>query len=622
MSAIFGEILTFPQENGPDVRLRVFGDEHYARYETEDGYTAIYDDALGLWCYAALPGNRLVSTGVSVDQPPPPGIVRHLQESAAVKRARIEERELTRRPPGAVVFDELVRAFGPNQGLLEGRQLSTGVRRGLTILVNFKDITSTTTAADVDEMCNGANFTRNGNISSVRNYFLTVSSGKLDYSNTVVGPFQLSQNRQFYVNHLLVEEALRLAVADGVDLTQFDSRGEGIIDALNILYAGQSVYDGDLWPHNSSINLHFGAMRTNLYLLTGLGRAPAELTIGTFCHENGHLLCRFPDMYDYGERDGDALDSSGIGHFCLMGSGNHLDFGRSPAPVCAYLRDLAGWCDTVVDLNTPGVYDAVHGRYSEVMKFRTSKPNEYFLVENRSRIELDRACPANGLAIYHCDILGSNELQDGSATRHYQCALLQADGRRDLENTPTAGNQGDGSDLFGQLAGTVISSMSIPHSREWDGRESGLVLADIGVPDATITFRVGAAPPNPIATTASGEQSPNLAIPDNTSGGISSTIPIGVSGIARRVKVDVDITHTFIGDLLVELFAPSGRRATLHGRLGGSADNLIASFDSDRPGELSSLVGQPMQGNWILRVSDRARIDVGTLRKWKLELTG
>jgi M6 family metalloprotease-like protein len=622
MSAIFGEILTFPQENGPDVRLRVFGDEHYARYETEDGFTAIYDTALGLWCYAALPGNRLVSTGVSIDQPPPPGIVRHLQESAAVKRAIVEERELTRRPPGAIGFDQVVRTFGPNQGLLEGRQLSVGVRRGLTILVNFQDISSTTTAADVEEMCNGANFTRNGNISSVRNYFLTVSGGKLDYSNTVVGPYKLSQKRQHYVNHLLVEEALTLAVADGVDLTQFDSRGEGIVDALNILYAGQSVYEGDLWPHNFSIDLTFGNMRTDLYLLTGLGRNANELSIGTFCHENGHLLCRFPDMYDYGSRDGDAIDSSGIGHFCLMGSGNHLDSGRSPAPVCAYLRDLAGWCDTVVDLNTPGNYSAVQGSYSEVMKFRTSKPNEYFIVENRTRAGLDRACPSNGLAIYHCDTLGSNERQEGSATRHYQCALLQADGRRDLESTPSVGNQGDGSDLFGPLAGTVLTSVSVPHSREWDGRESGLVLSDIGVPGTTITFKVGDATNIVPTTTASGEQTPNLAIPDNTSGGISSTIAIAASGITRRVKVDVDITHTYIGDLLVELFAPSGRRATLHGQLGGSADNLKESFDSDRPGQLSSLVGQPMQGNWILRVSDRANVDVGVLRKWKLELTG
>jgi hypothetical protein len=30
MSAIFGEILTLGQQNGPDVQLKVFGDEHYA----------------------------------------------------------------------------------------------------------------------------------------------------------------------------------------------------------------------------------------------------------------------------------------------------------------------------------------------------------------------------------------------------------------------------------------------------------------------------------------------------------------------------------------------------------------------------------------------------------------
>lgn len=622
MSAIFGEILSFPQENGPDVQLRVFGDEHYARYETIDGYTAIYDEAQGRFCYASLSGNRFVSTGVPIDQPPPPGLVRHLQESLAVKRAKIEERELLHRPAEAAAFEEVVRTFGPNQGLLSGRQLSIGSVRGLTILVNFQDITSSTTAADVAEMLNGVNYTRNGNISSVRDYFLRVSTGQLDYTNVVVGPFTLSQKRQHYVNNLLVEEALNLAVASGLNLKQFDSRNEGIVDALNILYAGQSIYEENLWPHNSFLNLNFGSVRTNLYLLTGLGRHPSELTIGTFCHENGHLLCRFPDMYDYGKRDGDGLASSGIGHYCLMGAGNHLDFGRSPAPVCAYLRDLAGWCDTVIDLNTPGDYEAVHGRYNEVMKFQTSKPNEYYIVENRSRMGLDRSGPANGLAVYHCDIFGSNELQEGTATKHYQCALLQADGRRDLEGNPAVqGNQGDGGDLFGPVAGMAISSTSNPHSREWDGRESGLVLSDISVPGERMTFHVGQAGPAQLVV-VSGEQSPNLAIPDNLAGGVSSTISLAGSGIVRRIKVNVEILHTYIGDLVVELFSPAGRRATLHARQGGTQDNLIAVYDSDRPGELSTLVGQPMQGNWVLRLSDRERADVGTLRKWRLELEG
>jgi M6 family metalloprotease-like protein len=616
MSAIFGELLNFSQENGPDVRLRVFGDEHYARYENIDGYSVIYDRSQGQFCYADLAGNHFISTRVPLNDPPPARIVRHLQESPAVKRAKSEERQLLHHPPEATAFEQIVRTFGPNQGLLNGRQLSIGRVRGLTILVNFQDVTSTTTAADVDEMLNSTGFTRNGNICSVREYFLTVSNNKLDYTNMVVGPFTLSKNRQQYIDSLLVEEALQLAVAAGLDLKQFDSRNEGIVDALNILYAGQSVYQGELWPHNSFIDLRFGSMRTNLYLLTGLGRNPSELSIGTFCHENGHLLCRFPDMYDYGSRENDDQDSAGIGHYCLMGAGNHLDFGRSPAPVCAYLRDLAGWCDTVVDLNTPGTHEAIHGQYNVVMKFRTSKPNEYFLVENRTRIGLDRAAPASGLAVYHCDTLGSNEYQQGTANKHYQCALLQADGRRDLEDNL---NQGDGADLFAPLAGVVLSSASRPHSREWDGRESGLVLSDFVVENGKITFRVGGAVPSQRVT---GEQSPNMVIPDDVAGGVSSTINIAASGVIRRMKIQVDIAHTYIGDLVVELFSPAGRRAVLHAREGRSRDNLIVDYDSDRPGELSTLVGQPMQGNWVLRVSDHAARDEGTLRKWRIEIDG
>ena len=37
--------------------------------------------------------------------------------------------------------------------------------------------------------------------------------------------------------------------------TQFDSRDENIVDALNVLYAGQTQYRGELWPHNCHIDL-------------------------------------------------------------------------------------------------------------------------------------------------------------------------------------------------------------------------------------------------------------------------------------------------------------------------------------------------------------------------------
>ncbi len=618
MSAIFGESLSFGQENGPDVRLTTYGDEHYARYEDLNGYTVVYDAALGVFCYARLEGNRFASTGVGLDAAPPEGIVRRLRESDAARIAKMEERELIKSvalPAGMSHGHEVVRTFGPNQGLLAGRQLSIGTVRGLTILVRFQDVTSTATAADVDEMLNGANYTRNGNISSVREYFQTVSNSRLDYTNVVVGPYQLSHNREHYVNNLLVEEALTLAVDDGLDLTQFDSRNAGIIDALNVLYAGQSQYRGELWPHNFFINLQHGAIRTDLYLLTGLGRTAAELSIGTFCHENGHLLCRFPDMYDYGSRDGDSEKSAGIGRYCLMGSGNHLDSGRSPSPVCAYLRDLAGWVDNVVELNTAGDFQAQHGAYDSMLRYPSSSANEYFLVENRSQQGLDRALPSSGLAVYHCDIFGSNEHQQGTAAQHYQCALLQADGHCDVEQNV---NAGDIADLFASVAGLALSADSNPNTREWDGRESGLTVSNISAPGDVITFSVGEQTSTDIAT---GEVEPMQEIPDNRRAGIISLIEIAESGIVSRIQVSLDIEHTWIGDLRVELFAPNGARSLLHRRSGGSTDDLVATYDSDTPGVLSSLVGQPMQGSWVLWASDRARRDLGTLRRWSIELT-
>ncbi len=92
MSAIFGEVLNFSQENGPEVRLRVYGDEFYARHETEDGYTAIYDERLGKFAYALLKSGRFVSSGVDISKRPPSGLEKHLEESGEVRLPKAEKR--------------------------------------------------------------------------------------------------------------------------------------------------------------------------------------------------------------------------------------------------------------------------------------------------------------------------------------------------------------------------------------------------------------------------------------------------------------------------------------------------------------------------------------------------
>jgi M6 family metalloprotease-like protein len=615
MSGIFNEQLTFKQENGPDVRLVVIGDEHYAHYETIDAFTVVYDVEKGLYCYAQTVNGRFVSTGIPMDTPPPPQLRRHITESELVRQQKFTIRHATRQPPPQVfAAADTFHTLGPNNGLLTGRRVSTGTVRGLTVLVEFQDVVTTITKEDVDEMLNGENYTKNGNFCSARDYFRLVSGGKLDYTNVVVGPVKLSRKQQFYVNNSLVPEAMQLAVATGIDLKQFDSRDDGIIDAVNFLYAGQSRYEEELWPHNSFLEMQFGNIRTNFYLLTGLGSGPDDLTIGTFCHENGHLLCRFPDMYDYGNRDGDGVKSAGIGSYCLMGAGNHLDNGRTPAPVCAYLRDLAGWCDTRIDLSQPGMKQARHGDYKTVMKYPTDKFNEYFIVENRSKIGLDQHLPSSGLAIYHCDTDGSNEFQEGSSTRHYQCALLQADGRMDLERN---NNRGDGGDLYGPISGTALSHATTPSTRQWDNVDSRLVLSQISAPGEVINFRIG---PEVVGQVVTLEVTPGLSIPDNNPTGISSKIALNQSGLTRRIRANVGITHTFIGDLQVELVSPSGEMALIHDRKGGDQDNLLQTYDSSATPAMAALIGKPANGNWELRVRDIVGQDTGKLDAWKLEI--
>jgi extracellular elastinolytic metalloproteinase len=119
---------------------------------------------------------------------------------------------------------------------------------------------------------------------------------------------------------------------------------------------------------------------------------------------------------------------------------------------------------------------------------------------------------------------------------------------------------------------------------------------------------------------AHGEATPGLTIPDHDATGVSSAIAITRSGAALGIKVGVDITHTYIGDLRVELLAPSGQQAILHNRSGSSQDNLIQTYDAVATPALVPLIGQSVQGNWVLRVTDLAGQDIGKLNRWSLEL--
>jgi hypothetical protein len=89
---MFGKKVFLGQANGPDVALVVQGTELYATYETPDGYPVIYDDALGLFCYARVRDGEYQSTGTPVTSLPPAGVEKHARESDAVRSRKIEQR--------------------------------------------------------------------------------------------------------------------------------------------------------------------------------------------------------------------------------------------------------------------------------------------------------------------------------------------------------------------------------------------------------------------------------------------------------------------------------------------------------------------------------------------------
>ncbi|MEM7705433.1 MAG: Ig-like domain-containing protein [Pseudomonadota bacterium] len=141
--------------------------------------------------------------------------------------------------------------------------------------------------------------------------------------------------------------------------------------------------------------------------------------------------------------------------------------------------------------------------------------------------------------------------------------------------------------------------------------------------------------------------SPNLTIPDNSPGGASSTLNIPTGGSLIELQTTVEISHSFVGDLIISLRNEStGTSITLMDRpgippslVGCANDNIDAVFSDSatRPVEdvcdaspaiagsvspqepLTTFNGESAAGNWVLTVSDNAALDTGTLDTWCLQ---
>ncbi|WP_420321277.1 reprolysin-like metallopeptidase [Flagellimonas sp.] len=118
---------------------------------------------------------------------------------------------------------------------------------------------------------------------------------------------------------------------------------------------------------------------------------------------------------------------------------------------------------------------------------------------------------------------------------------------------------------------------------------------------------------------------------------VASSVQIFEDLQVSDVNVSIELTHTFLEDLIIDLISPSGTRVTLISNACGDANNINAIFDdsgvalvcSGNPaisgtvaplGSLSSLNGESTLGEWTLEVRDTAANDGGSLVAFSLEV--
>lgn len=384
---------TVTLSNGLTIKARLCGDEHAHWWQAEDG--SCFDvDSLGK-------GKAVVP-----------------QELMSKARSRMAARRQAARRANAKKANQRIATNG-NTGKFQGQ------RHGLIILVNFADTKFSTskfgpTQTLYSRIANEANYGENNFKGSISDYFKAQSGGQFLLDFDVAGPVTLPNGYSYYGQNdddgydkrptKMVKEACQ-AVDGSVDFSKYDWDGDGEVEEVFVVYAGNGEHDTTnqpnlIWPHMDNLanygeQLTLDGVTINTYACASELNGDKTLSgIGTFCHEFSHCM-GFPDMYDTAS-DGNNF---GMGSWDLMDYGSYNGYGYVPAGYSGYEKMVCGWT-TPIELDKPMTVNGME-RLADMGQtyiiYNKGNRNEYYILENRQQSGFDKYLPGSGLLIERVD---------------------------------------------------------------------------------------------------------------------------------------------------------------------------------------------------------------------------
>ena len=213
----------------------------------------------------------------------------------------------------------------------------------------------------------------------------------------------------------------------------------------------------------------------------------SESLTGTFCHEIGHLLFDWPDLYDSTDLDenGHQIDgiSSGLGDWCLMAKGISQDSEKFVGP-CGWIKYCQKWAEAGVIAPKRGKKHTLEP--GKMARIDIAEDDEFLLLENRGKSGIDSDAWGEGLLIYHVDAvaLKENESFPNSDELLPGVKIYQGDGFSDL----LLGRHGDAADPYPSVFNNdstkrvfndSLTDYTIPRANRSNGDLSGVRIENI-----------------------------------------------------------------------------------------------------------------------------------------------